>query len=150
MSFTTMFYQLDAALIALIAWINKKPVLLTYHCDLHLPPASSTISPTKGPNLANHLTTYITPICCHKHPGLYQSFKIFKTLPTQTETDIPPVEVTPITQQDLDHFRHKYQIEPNNALLEWQPDLLQKKVWKYLAEALPIILEKHPTAASYL
>ncbi|HSQ25506.1 MAG TPA: glycosyltransferase family 4 protein [Anaerolineales bacterium] len=138
--------QLDAALIALISRLMKKPVLLTYHCDLQLPSGLIHSMANLGSNLANRLTATIADLIVTNTQDYANHSNFLQTYLHKLRPVFPPVEVHPITDQNLEEFITKYQIEPEQRIIGMAARLAAEKGVEYLAEALPIILEKHPTA----
>ena len=60
----------------------------------------------------------------------------------------PPVEVVPITEADRAAFRQRVNLQPGQPVIGMAARLATEKGVEYLAQALPIILEKYPTACS--
>lgn len=138
--------QLDAALIAVIARLLKKPVLLTYHCDLQLPLGLIHSLANLGSNLANRLTATIADLIVTNTQDYANHSNFLQAYGHKLRPVLPPVEIHPITDQHLEDFRIKYQIEPGQRIIGMAARLASEKGVEYLTEALPIILEKHPTA----
>lgn len=138
--------QLDAALIAVIARLLKKPVLLTYHCDLQLPMGLIHSLANLGSNLANRLTATIADLIVTNTQDYANHSNFLQAYRHKLRPVLPPVEIHPITDQHLEDFRIKYQIEPGQRIIGMAARLASEKGVEYLTEALPIILEKHPTA----
>jgi len=57
--------QFDAGPIAIIARLQGKPVVLTYHCDLRLPPGPVHYVANQVSNLVNHVTARAASIIVH-------------------------------------------------------------------------------------
>ena len=138
--------QLDAAPIAVLSWLLGKPVVLTYHCDLRLPSGiihsiANTIS-----DWANRITANLSKVIVTntrdyaEHSPFLQRF-LYKVQPI-----FPPVELTDIAETDIEDFRHKYNINPDQQIIGMAARLATEKGVEYLAEALPRILEKFPKA----
>lgn len=138
--------QLDAALIALIAKWFKKPLLLTYHCDLHLPAGFIHYLANLGSNLANRLTASLAEIIVTNTQDYANHSKFLQPFLHKIRPVFPPVEVDPINDKYLIEFKDKYQIKPEQRIIGIAARLAAEKGVEYLAEALPVVLEKHPTA----
>lgn len=137
--------QLDAALIAVISRLLKKPVLLTYHCDLQLPLGLIHSLANLGSNLANRLTATIADLIVTNTQDYANHSNFLQAYLHKLRPVLPPVEVHPITDKNLEEFRTKYQIDPEQRIIGMAARLAAEKGVEYLTEALPIILEKHPT-----
>lgn len=138
--------QLDAAPIALIARLFKKPLLLTYHCDLHLPAGLVHTLANLGSNLANHLTASLANIIVTNTQDYAEHSKFLQSYLHKLRPVFPPIAVDPVTEQSLSDFKLKYHIEPDQRLIGMAARLATEKGVEHLAEALPLILEKHPNA----
>ncbi len=138
--------QLDAALIAVITRLFKKPLLLTYHCDLHLPAGLIHSLANLGSNLANHLTASLAQIIVTNTQDYANQSKFLRSYLNKVKPVFPPVEVESITDQDLLDFKQKYQVQPEQRIIGMAARLAAEKGVEYLTEALPIVLERHPTA----
>lgn len=138
--------QLDAALIALVARLFKKPLLLTYHCDLHLPVGMVHYLANQGSNLANHITASIADLIVTNTQDYADHSNFLRPYLHKLRSVLPPVEVEAVTRQDLLDFREKFAIEPEQRIIGMAARLAAEKGVEYLTEALPSILEKHPTA----
>lgn len=138
--------QLDAALIALVARLFKKPLLLTYHCDLHLPVGMVHYLANQGSNLANHITASIADLIVTNTQDYADHSNFLRPYLHKLRPVLPPVEVEQVTQQDLLDFRKKFEIEPEQRIIGMAARLAAEKGVEYLTEALPTILEKQPNA----
>ncbi|RPJ50203.1 MAG: glycosyltransferase, partial [Chloroflexi bacterium] len=58
----------------------------------------------------------------------------------------PPVDVPPVTGQDLQPFPEKNRILPRQRIIGMQARLATEKGVEYLIEAMPEVLQKYPTA----
>jgi glycosyltransferase involved in cell wall biosynthesis len=56
------------------------------------------------------------------------------------------VEITPTCEADRQAFRQKYRIQTGQRLIGMAARMATEKGVEYLAEALPLVLEKHPQA----
>lgn len=138
--------QLDAALIAAMARLLRKPVVLTYHCDLRLPNGLTHAIANRVSNLANRLTANMADVIVHNTRDYAEHSPFMQRYLTKLQPILPPVEVAPITAQDRIDFRKKNKIEPEQRLIGMAARLASEKGVEYLAEALPVVLQKYPEA----
>ena len=138
--------QFDAAAIALLARLNRKPVVLTYHCDLRLPAGTVHAIANQISNLANHITGRLANVIVHNTRDYAENSPFLQDYLEKVHPILPPVEVTPITLQDREDFRRKFKIKPGQRLIGMAARLATEKGVEYLAEALPIVLERFPQA----
>jgi len=136
--------QLDAALIALFARLLGKPLVLTYHCDLQLPRGLIHKIANRVSNLANHITAQFADVIVQNTKDYAENSPFLKKYIHKVEPVYPPIKIAKINQIDIDAFRKKYQITPDQQLLGMAARLATEKGVEYLAQALPTVLEKHP------
>ncbi len=138
--------QLDAAMIALIGrWLGK-PIVLTYHCDLRLPEGFTHAIANRVSNLANHITARAAHVIVHNTQDYAEYSPFMRRYLNKLQPILPPVEVASITPSDLDAFRIKFKITPDQRLIGMAARLATEKGVEYLAEALPTVLKKYPQA----
>jgi glycosyltransferase involved in cell wall biosynthesis len=138
--------QLDAAYIAWISRLLKKPVVLTYHCDLLLPPGFiHSIA-----NQVSHLANKISVQCANQvvvNTLDYAEQSLFLHHYIQKICAIPtPVELVTPTLADENSLKLKAGLEPGQRLIGMVARLAAEKGVEYLVGAMPEILKKHPKA----
>jgi glycosyltransferase involved in cell wall biosynthesis len=138
--------QLDAALIALIAKFQHKPVVLTYHCDMHLPQGLVHSLANIASNLANHFTAGLADRIVHNTFDYAENSPFLKHYLAKVEPILPPVEVAAVSESDRKAFRAKYRLAENERIIGMAARLATEKGVEYLAEALPMVLEHFPKA----
>lgn len=138
--------QFDAPGVALRGRLLQKPVVLTYHCDLQLPPGVFNrlvnrvvlnMNEMAG-KLADAVVTY-TRDYGENSPFLSQFVdKKLAIIP-------PPVTLEPISARALNRFQAKHDIE-GQQIIGVSARLAAEKGIEVLLRALPIILEAFPEA----
>jgi len=136
--------QLDATGIGLRGRLFGKPVVVTYHSDLILPPsfvnwAAQTVSDLSNDivaHLADRLIAYTDDFAQH-------SRYLSKYLPKVTVIP-PPVEMPVPTPDEVAAFRHQHGLDGQGPVLGLAVRLAAEKGVEYLLEALPAILARHP------
>ncbi|MEM7336322.1 MAG: glycosyltransferase family 4 protein [Chloroflexota bacterium] len=138
--------QFDAPGVALRGRILNKPVVLTYHCDLQLPKGAFNRVVDRvvlGMNrlagqLADAVVTYTRDYGTHSpYLSQYLGNKLY-IVP-------PPVELAACTDNDVQTFKAKYDLE-GKKVIGIAARLATEKGVEVLLNALPMILEMHPDA----
>jgi glycosyltransferase involved in cell wall biosynthesis len=138
--------QLDAAPIALISRLMGKPVVVTYHCDLLLPHGFIHFLANQASDLANNLTGLSANLMVHNTRDYAETSPYLTKYLDKVRPIFPPVMVAPAKDGDVDAFRLKNGIQPGQQVIGMAARLASEKGAEYLAEALPLVLEKHPQA----
>ena len=138
--------QLDAALISLFGKLFGKPVVLTYHCDLHLPSGLIHAVANQASNVANHITAWSASVIVHNSRDYAEHSVFLRRYLDKLQPVYPPVEIASICEVDRQAFRQKYRIQTGQRLIGMAARMATEKGVEYLAEALPLVLEKHPQA----
>ena len=138
--------QFDAPGIALRGRLFGKPAVLTYHCDLLLPPgffnrfvnAVVDFQNNMAGMLANHIVTY-TQDYADNSP--YLSRYAAKLTPI-----LPPVELPDPLPGAVEAFAEKHHIRQRRPVIGMAARFAAEKGVEVLLEALPLILKKYPKA----
>jgi glycosyltransferase involved in cell wall biosynthesis len=138
--------QFDAPGVALRGRLFGKPAVLTYHCDLQLPPglfnrlvnALVHLMNHLAGLFANHLVTYTQDYADHSH---YLSRYAAKLTPI-----LPPVELPAPAPGAVAAFARLHAVAARRPVIGMAARLAAEKGVEVLLEALPAILEKFPHA----
>jgi len=138
--------QLDAAYLAMIARILGKPVVLTYHCDLRLPVGLLHFAANQVSHLANHISAGLANAIVTNTRDYAENSSFLRRYLDKVHPIFPPAEVAPLTAADRASFREKARILPGQRIIGMAARLATEKGVEYLAQALPLVIEKYPTA----
>ncbi len=138
--------QFDAAGIALRGRLLKKPTIITYHCDLFLPPGWFNRVANRVVNTANHLTaqfahrivTYTQDYADHS-PYLSRYREKLRIIP-------PPVELPEVSEQDVREFAHRNNPDSSRPVIGMAARFAAEKGVEVLLEALPQVFAAFPNA----
>jgi len=136
--------QLDAAFIALIARFSGKPVVLTYHCDLRLPKGPIHRIANYASNIANHITASSANIIVVNTRDYADNSNFLQGYLGKIRPVLPPVTVSGTDQTQIDSFRNKYNIHPDQQIIGMAARLATEKGVEYLAGALPSVIKAFP------
>lgn len=137
--------QFDAAGIALRGRLFGRPVVLTYHCDVTLPPGllnrlanlAVHVMDHLAARLADVIVTYTEDYARHS-PYLSRYLPKVRIIP-------PPVEIPVPRPEAVAAFRARWNLE-GHVVIGMAARLAAEKGVEVLLEALPEILAVHPNA----
>jgi glycosyltransferase involved in cell wall biosynthesis len=138
--------QLDAAPIALACRLMGIPLAATYHCDMLLPSGLVNSLANQASNLANHIAGRLATVLAHNTRDYAESSPFLKHYLDKVHPIFPPIEITPVSEADLAALRERAAIQPGQRIIGMAARLATEKGAEYLAEALPRVLQKYPTA----
>lgn len=138
--------QLDAAMIGMLGRLMDKPILLTYHCDMRLPHGFIHSIANLASNIANHITARTAKMIVTNTQDYAENSPFLRHYLSKVKIIPPPITLSPITENDIIAFRKRAEIQPGQRIIGMAARLASEKGVEYLVEAMPIILQKHPTA----
>jgi glycosyltransferase involved in cell wall biosynthesis len=138
--------QFDAPGVALRGRLFRKPSVLTYHCDLLLPPgffnrfvnAVVDFQNNMAGILSNHIVTYTQDYADHSP---YLSRYASKLTPI-----LPPVELPAPLPGAVEAFAQEHHVQERRPVIGMAARFAAEKGVEVLLDALPIILQKYPKA----
>ena len=138
--------QFDAPGVALRGRLFGKPAVLTYHCDLLLPPGLfnrfvnmvvNFMNHTAG-ILSNHIVTYTHDYASNSP---YLSRYASKLTPI-----LPPVELPDPLPGAVEAFAEEHHVEERRPVIGMAARFAAEKGIEVLLDAMPVILKKYPNA----
>jgi glycosyltransferase involved in cell wall biosynthesis len=138
--------QFDAPGVAFRGRLFGKPAVLTYHCDLLLPPGLFNrlvnfvvhFQNNLAGILADHIVTYTQDYADH---SAYLSRYASKLTPI-----LPPVELPAPLPGAVEAFAEEHQTRQRRPVIGMAARFAAEKGVEVLLDALPIILQKYPQA----
>lgn len=136
--------QFDAAGVALRGRLWKKPTIITYHCDLLMPPGLLS----KAANLAIKLMNELAARFAHRivtntrdyaenSPFLQRYLRKVDIIP-------PPVSLPPVSPEQKLAFSQKYNAAERHPVIGMASRFATEKGVEVLLDALPAILQEYP------
>ena len=136
--------QLDAASLALDGRLHGKPVVVTYHCDLSLPPSPlNTVANTLS-DLANHVSLTLADRVVANTKDYADSSRLLASRLEKVETIPPPIEIPRIEPERVADLRARWGIESGARVIGMVARLASEKGAEVLARAMPAVLRNHP------
>lgn len=138
--------QMDAAYLSLMSRALGKPVVLTYHCDLRLPRGWIHGLANLGSNLANEISMLAANTIVTNSRDFAQHSPHLSRYLSKVEPVLPPIEVPEISEEELQAFKERHAIRPDEKIIGINARLATEKGVEYLVRAMPLVLERYPTA----
>src|SRR5512133_3810997 len=138
--------QFDAPGVALRARLLRKPAVLTYHCDLLLPPGGFNRAVNAVVNfqnnlagrLSNHIVTYTQDYADNSPYLAHYASKLTPIL--------PPVEMPAPLPGAVEALAKEHNTAERRPVIGMVTRFASEKGVEVLLDALPIILKKYPKA----
>jgi len=138
--------QFDAAGVALRGRLHKKPTVITYHCDLELPPGLfnrianlAVLAMNELAALFTHgIVTYTEDYANHSRYTRRHMKKV-KIIP-------PPVVLPATTADDRAAFHAEHNPKDQRPVIGMAARLATEKGVEVLLKAMPEVLKRHPNA----
>jgi glycosyltransferase involved in cell wall biosynthesis len=138
--------QLDAAYIALISRLLRKPVVVTYHCDLLLPRGLIHTIANQVSHLANQITLGLAGQIVVNTMDYAETSAFLRHYLPKTCAIPTPVELAVASPEDVEQVKRKAGIEPGQRIIGMAGRLAAEKGAEFLVQAMPEVLKSHPEA----
>ena len=138
--------QMDAGYVSWMARLARKPVVVTYHCDLHLPTGLVHWIANKGADLTSHLTAMAADAVVTNTRDYAENSPFLRHYLDKLHIVKTPIELPQVSRSDIAAFREKYGLLPEQRIIGMNARLATEKGVEYLIEALPEIIKRHPSA----
>ena len=138
--------QVDAAYLAVISKALGKPLVITYQCDLLLPSGVINWVANRVSYLADRISAGLAQTIVSTSQD-YAEHSIF--LPDylqKVRVVLAPITLPAISDSDVESFKEKNQITPDQKIIGIYTRLAAEKGVEYLVKAMPMVLAKYPNA----
>jgi glycosyltransferase involved in cell wall biosynthesis len=136
--------QVDAALVALLAKLRRKPVVLTYHCDLIMPEGMINQLAGWAAGFANRISAGLADMIVHNTRDFAEHSDFLQKYLDKLTVIAPPIEVEPVTQADVDRFYATYDLQPGHPVIGMVARLATEKGVEFLVEAMMEVVKVQP------
>ena len=136
--------QFDAAGVAFRARLFGKPAVLTYHCDLQLPPGLTNRAVNLVVNLMNHTAAMAAQRIITYTRDFADSSPLLRRYQPKVGTILPPVELPPSDPEAVAKLAATTGIGDRRPVIGMATRFASEKGVEILLDALPRIIERHP------
>lgn len=138
--------QFDAPGVALRARLMGKPTILTYHCDLSLPPGPFNFIVNQVVHMMNQLAANLSN-CIVTYTQDYADNSVYLSRYRAKLKVIPPPVMLPTSNIGaVQSFASQHRTETRRPVIGMAARLAAEKGVEVLLNALPKILDAHPNA----
>ena len=138
--------QFDAAGVALRGRIWKKPTIITYHCDLLMPPGLLSWTANQGILLMNELAARFAHRIVTNTRDYAEHSPFLKRYLGKLDVIPPPVELPAVTPDAARDFAQKHNPDGRRPVIGLASRFATEKGIEVLLDALPAILKEYPLA----
>ncbi len=135
--------QFDAAGVAFLGRLLKKPTIITYHCDLILPKGFLN----KIVNLVVSYMNNLAGLLAHRVGAYTEDFAshspYLQRFSEKVRVILPPVELPQASQEEIEAFTKEHNPEGKSPIVGMATRFAAEKGVEVLLEALPQILEQY-------
>lgn len=136
--------QLDASGIAARGQLFGKPVLLTYHSDLLLPPSLINRIANTVVDVSNHVAARFSDRLCAYTDDFAQHSRFLRHYLDKVTVVNPPVELPQPTDAEIRAWADEHDLNGRRPVIGIAARLAAEKGVEYLLYALPKIIARYP------
>ncbi len=138
--------QFDAAGVALRGRLLRKPTVITYHCDLQLPPGLFNRAANIAVLLMNDLAARFTHRIVTYTDDYARHSKYTRRFMRKVQVIAPPVVLPEISETQKSEFGLRYNPKGQRPVIGMAARFATEKGVEILLKAMPAIIERHPDA----
>lgn len=136
--------QFDASGLALRGRLLRQPVVLTYQCDLQLPPGAFNRLVNRVVDISNLAAGRLSTALVASSQDFADHSPYLARFRSKVRVISPPVEVAAVSAEDVQAFRARWNIR--GPVIGMAARLATEKGVEILLNALPRILQRYPDA----
>lgn len=138
--------QFDAAGVALRGRLLRKPTIITYHCDLLMPPGGLSWAANQGVLMMNNLAAWFTHRIVTYTQDYAENSPFLRRYMHKLHVIPPPVELPEVSAESIAEFKQKHNPNSCSPVVGMAARFATEKGVEVLLDALPGVLEKYPKA----
>lgn len=138
--------QFDAAGVALRGRLLRKPTVITYHCDLLMPPGVLNTAANLAVEFMNRLAAIFTHRFVTYTRDYAENSRYLKDYLRKTRIIPPPVELPHVENDEILNFARKNNPSNVHPIIGMAARFATEKGVEVLLDAMPAVIEKYPQA----
>jgi glycosyltransferase involved in cell wall biosynthesis len=138
--------QLDATGIGVRGRLWNRPVVITYHSDLILPPSPLNWLAQTVSDLGNDMAAHLADVLLAYTEDFAHHSRYLSKYLDKVKVILPPVEMPVPSPEAVRAFREQHRLDNSGPVIGLAVRLASEKGVEYLLQALPTILERCPGA----
>jgi glycosyltransferase involved in cell wall biosynthesis len=136
--------QFDAAGVALRGRLLRKPTVITYHCDLRMPPGLLSWGANQAVLLMNNLAAWFTHRIVTYTQDYAENSSYLRRYMHKLRVIPPPVDLPVVSDESIVEFKKQHNPESHSPVIGMAARFATEKGVEVLLDALPAVLEKYP------
>jgi len=138
--------QFDSAIISLLAKIYHKPVVITYHCDLLMPPGLIPSIANKAVLFMNSIAAYFSSKIVTYTQDYADHSQFLQKFRNKLEIISPPVKLPKVTTKEVKAYRDKTNPKLKSPVIGMAVRFATEKGIEVVLDAMPKIIKNFPNA----
>lgn len=138
--------QLDAAGLAVRGRLLRKPTIITYHCDLKMPPGLISWSANQGVRIMNNLAAIFTHRIVAYTRDYVDNSNFLKRYSPKINILPPPVDLPPVSSREIEDFAATHNPSGRSPIIGIAARFASEKGIDVLLAAMDAILQNYPRA----
>lgn len=136
--------QVDAAFLSILAKLRRKPVVLTYHCDIQMPKGVIHQAAGWAVRLAHRISANLADVIVHNTRDFAEHSPFLKRYLDKLVVIQPPITIESASAEDVAAFREKFAIQRGQRVVGMLARLATEKGVEYLVQAVPDVIKAVP------
>jgi glycosyltransferase involved in cell wall biosynthesis len=138
--------QFDAPGVALRGRLSGRPAVLTYHCDLRLPPGPFNRFVDLVVKWQNNMAGILSDLVVTYTRDYAEHSSYLSRYAFKLRTVLPPVELPPAAEGGVQAFAQAHHVKERRPVIGMAARFAAEKGVEVLLDALRVILERYPHA----